>query len=191
MTTVITGMAELIDVSLESHMNALAGRIRQVRFVHSLEAMALSAVCSTLDDARVMFPFGHSRTGVYLGIDDAIEDIKDEYFTPILREGILGASPLLFPYTSPNALAAQISIAFDVRGESITLPITSSVTDVLQYGADCVAGEYTESAIIGAIFCHRSQRSASPYRCEFYFIESEARALKRGVHIYCSIGLRK
>ena len=56
-----------------------------------------------------------------LGVEEGIDGIKARYYGGILRDGPLGASPMTFPLTTPNTVAARISIILDIRGESVTV----------------------------------------------------------------------
>lgn len=59
--------------------------------------------------------------GIIVGIDSVIDKVKDSYFKGVAEDGPLGASPLLFPYTSPNVLAARATIHFGIKGPDITI----------------------------------------------------------------------
>jgi 3-oxoacyl-(acyl-carrier-protein) synthase len=186
MNLVITGRCKLTGSSVDECMDRLHGRIKPMRLLHTLERLVIAAIGGALDDAGIPLPVGTSAIGLYLGIDRAIEDIKDKYFLNILHEGMLGASPMLFPYTSPNALAAQASIAFDMRGESITMPINNSYMDVIRYSTFCVAGGYTEMAVAGGITmnCEALSLHEGRYRAEFFFIRGMRSVAERGAKIY-------
>ncbi|GAB62996.1 MAG: hypothetical protein DWB56_07245 [Candidatus Jettenia sp.] len=190
MTPVITGLSKLVSCDLDKDISRMNEQIRHMRFVHDLEKLVVTAVGLVLYDAGMSFPVGNEDIGLYVEVDNAIEDIKSEYFNNILSEGILGASPLLFPFTSPNALTAQATIAFDIRGESITLPIQRSSKDVIEYAMDCIIGRYTKMAIAGGITTDRSQTSCSEtvkapvYTAEFFFLEDRKSAVARGVKVY-------
>lgn len=162
---------------------SFAGR---ARLVHPLEHLALAAAGSLLEDAQIPLPAGTSDIGIYIGVDDSVEDIKDEYLGGILSEGLLGASPLLFPFTAPNALAARISIAFDLRGESITMPVNNSGGDVIKYSAECVMEGHAGAAVAGNIMLDKGPMSPEKgrYYAEFFFIEDIMRAKKRNARIY-------
>ncbi len=189
MRLVITGISRVSSKNSEEVVQRLKGRIRLRRFVTALEQLTIAAVGSALDDAGISFPVGDAGIGIYIGIDDAIEDIKDEYFQYIVDEKILGASPLLFPYTSPNALAAQASIAFDIRGESLTSPIEHSYRDVIEYSVECLKGKYITLAVTGCIM--RDTTILSPeegrYCAEFYVVEALQGATERKARIYQDI----
>ncbi|RJQ51664.1 MAG: hypothetical protein C4526_09470 [Nitrospiraceae bacterium] len=180
MKPVVTGRSVLTSRETGPELDKLIGRLKQVRFVHDLELLTVVSVGKLLDEAGIIYPAGNPGLSIYIGIDDAVEDIKDEYFNNILKEGMMGASPLLFPYTSPNALAAQASIAFDIRGESITVSVKDFCRDVIKYAVDCIVQGYTIMAVAGLI-------SISPddaYSAEFLLIENRNSALRRGAKIY-------
>jgi 3-oxoacyl-(acyl-carrier-protein) synthase len=191
MNPVITGISRLtskdIDAAIDKHMSC----IKEMRLVNDIERLAIASAGNVLEDAKIKFPVGNSDIAIYMGIDDAVEDIKDDYFNNILRDGILGVSPLLFPYTSPNALAAQVSIAFDIRGESITFHIRDSCMDVVKYAAGCVVKGYTKMAIAGTIRLENKKLTENEgrYKAEFFFIETDASAENRGVKKYCYGGM--
>lgn len=174
MKTLITGRCRINSRDVEEILKKLEGRIKQIRFVNELEKLAVAAAGVTLDNAGVGFPIGNADAGLFIGIDDSIEDIKDSYFNNILNDGILGGSPLIFPFTSPNALAAQISIAFDIRGESITFPIKQSCENVLKYTAECIIGQYIRMAVAGGITADKSKTSSEKgrYNAEFFFLRA-------------------
>jgi|WetSurMetagenome_2_1015567.scaffolds.fasta_scaffold00030_74 3-oxoacyl-(acyl-carrier-protein) synthase len=188
MKMVITGESLLDSAGACEAIEKLTGRVKQMRLVHALERLAVAAAGCALVDSGLDFQGGASDIGIYIGIDDAIEDIKDEYFNGVLADGLLGASPLLFPFTSPNTLAAQISIAFDLRGEGIVMPVKSSCSDVIEYAVGCIAGGYAEKAITGAITVRDPRLSTDEgrYLAEFFIVEKNAAAVKREAGIYRS-----
>lgn len=61
------------------------------------------------------------RAGIIVGIDSVIDKVKESYFKGVAEDGPLGASPFLFPYTSPNVLAARATIRFGIKGPDITI----------------------------------------------------------------------
>ena len=71
--------------------------------------------------AGVRTPLGTEEIGVALGVEEGIDGIKAQYYREILKDGPLGASPIVFPLTTPNTVAARISIALDLRGENVTM----------------------------------------------------------------------
>ena len=183
MKPVLTGMASLRGTDADKIISNLNGYFKEMRFIHDIEKIMIAGIGLLLSDAGIRFPVGNNDIGLYIGVDDAIEDIKDEYFQGIITHGILGASPLLFPFTSPNALAAQASIAFDLRGESITIPLKySSYCDVIQYAIECVMGGYSRMAVAGMIFS--SGTGQDNLSAKFSFLEAPGSAAVRRARIY-------
>ncbi|OOP57161.1 MAG: hypothetical protein AYP45_05095 [Candidatus Brocadia carolinensis] len=182
MKPVITGVSKISSNNIESVTSGLHDSIRQMRFVNSMEQLTVIAVGILLNDAKIGIPIGNASVSLFVGIDDSIEDIKNEYFEGILNEGILGASPLLFPYTTPNSLAAQVSIAFDIRGENITIPIKHSYRDVIEYAIECITGKYTGTAIAGGIRVQDRSLSVGEgrYVAEFFFTRRSGQRKKTG-----------
>lgn len=92
-----------------------------VRLFHPLEEVACLAAYEALSTAKVPVPFRGEGIGVAIGVDEGIDGIKARYYQEVVADGPLGASPLGFPFTTPNTIAARISILFGLRGESHTL----------------------------------------------------------------------
>jgi 3-oxoacyl-[acyl-carrier-protein] synthase II len=106
---------------LSAVLAALSWHGTHGRLVHPIEEMALLAAHDALRRAGVRTPLGGEDIGVALGLEEGIDGIKAQYYRDILRDGPLGASPIVFPLTTPNTIAARISIALDLRGENLTL----------------------------------------------------------------------
>jgi 3-oxoacyl-(acyl-carrier-protein) synthase len=92
-----------------------------VRLVHPIEEVTFLAAHEALTQAGISTPVSDDGIGIALGVEEGIDGIKARYYQGILRDGPLGASPMAFPLTTPNTVAARVSILFDLRGESVTL----------------------------------------------------------------------
>ncbi len=106
---------------LSAVLAALSRHGAQGRLVHPIEEVALLAAHDALRLAGVRTPLGGEDIGVALGLEEGIDGIKAQYYRDILKDGPLGASPIVFPLTTPNTIAARISIALDLRGENVTV----------------------------------------------------------------------
>lgn len=106
---------------LRGALSALARGGGPVRLVHGIEDVAIVAAYEALSQAGTRVPLGEERVGIALGVEEGIDSIKADYFRNVLRDGPLGASPLAFPLTAPNTIAARISILMDLRGENHTV----------------------------------------------------------------------
>jgi 3-oxoacyl-(acyl-carrier-protein) synthase len=175
------------DSSLAAReLERLEGRMKRMRLVHGLERLAIATAGCAMLDAGMVLPCADPGLDVYIGVDDAIEDLKDEYFRATLEDGLLGASPLLFPFTSPNTLAAQVSIAFNIRGGGMVMPVGGLCPDVIDYAARNVMDGHARRALAGNITVADRGLSAEGgrYAAVFSIIEREDDALKRGARIY-------
>ena len=186
MKNIITGISRLSKSELDNANETLSDLTRSFRFVHDLERLTIVAIDRLLADAGIVVPVGRDDIGLYIGIDNAVEDIKNEYFENVIREGSLGASPLLFPFTSPNALAAQATIIFDIRGESMVFPIKNSFDHVIEYADECISGNHMKAAIAGGITIQgkRSSDGFNNYGAVLFVIENPDSAKDRGIRVY-------
>lgn len=121
---------------------------REARTVLTEVDLLLSAVSGSLIDAGVK-EAEREAMSVVLGIDDAIDGIKAEFFKGVVADGPLGASPVVFPYTSPNAIAARVTIAFAIKGEDMTFasgPL--SFLKALSYGSFLVSNGFAGRVLV-------------------------------------------
>lgn len=186
MKNVITGASAVSTSELHEIMPALSERTLAFRFVCDLERLTVAAVELVLKEAGIAAPVGKETIGIYIGIDDVIEEVKNEYLRNIIEEGLLGASPLLFPFTSPNALAAQATILFDLRGESIVMPYRESMKTIAEYADDRISAGIMKMAVVGGIFSSGGEPAAHRQgaAARFYMIETAENARDRGVRTY-------
>jgi len=116
-------VGESADTSrrLAAILATLARTGSAVRLIHPIEEVAVLAAHEALTSGGLSVPAGGEEVGIALGVEEGIDGLKAEYYRGILKDGPLGASPMLFPLTTANTVAARISILFDLRGESFTL----------------------------------------------------------------------
>lgn len=122
-----------------------------IRTVYRQEEFLLTAAHASMISAG-MENEDKEDTGVVLGVDSVIDPWKEDFYRGVLREGPLGASPLIFPYTSANALAARLTIALGLKGQSITIangPL--SFLKALAYGYLLVSCGRVKKALVGAV----------------------------------------
>ena len=182
MKQVITGRVRVVSSDADQILSRAHNSIRKTRFVHDLEKLMVAGVLALLEDAGIDYPAGTQDIGMYLCMDDIFEEIKNEFFRDILKQGSEGASPLLFPYTAPNAFSARVSIIFDLRGESILFPVNNKWDNMIKYAFLCVSKGYSRMAITGGI--RTLPGTLEGYEGRMYFIENEKSALERNARIY-------
>lgn len=121
---------------------------KAVKTVIRAEELALGAASIALKKAEEGFPIG--RGAVVFGGDEAIDKLKEEYFRGVIADKAIGASPLLFPYTSLNAITAQITIAFGIKGEEMTIAVgAASFLKALVYACELLKERVVDSALVG------------------------------------------
>ncbi len=129
----ISGIGVAHAIGEEAHGAAeRAGRLRAVlaalapegtsaRLFHPIEELAVLAAYEALRRAGVSTPVRGDGIGIALGVEEGIDGIKARYYEGVLKDGPLGASPITFPLTTANTIAARISILLDLRGENLTV----------------------------------------------------------------------
>lgn len=121
---------------------------KAVKTVIKAEELSLAAVSAALKQIRNL----GLDTGIVFGVDNAIDRCKAEFFKGLLTEGPIGASPLFFPYTSHNAITAQATIAFGIKGEDITIVSgASSFLKAVGYGFELLHRGVMKSVIAGGV----------------------------------------
>ncbi|MGA1842869.1 MAG: beta-ketoacyl synthase N-terminal-like domain-containing protein [bacterium] len=91
------------------------------RRLSKTEKLGIAALGQALQDSGLY----HSRENIsgaalVLGVDQAIEGIKANFYRQVLSGDFNELSPQDFIFTTPNCLGAQLSIIFGFRGPGIT-----------------------------------------------------------------------
>jgi hypothetical protein len=156
---------EALEGRLGAVLAALSAEGAPVRLLHRIEELAVLAAHDALSRAGVPVPYRGDDLGLALGVEEGIDGIKARYFLGVLADGPLGASPLTFPLTTPNTVAARISILFGLQGEMCTLgggPVAGAqalgtavralrdghAALMLAGGATCIEREFLEAAAL-------------------------------------------
>ncbi len=95
-------------------------QVALARTILAEERLLLGSIDSSLARAGLSRADIESA-GIIVGIDSVIDKVKESYFKGVAEDGPLGASPLFFPYTSPNVFAARATIHFGIKGPDITI----------------------------------------------------------------------
>jgi hypothetical protein len=96
---------------------SLAQAGKRVRLFHRVEEAAFLAAWDALAEGGIPVPVEDPRAGIVLGVDEGIDGIRARHSIALRDGGPLAVSPLSFPFTSHNAVTAQLSIFLDIRGE--------------------------------------------------------------------------
>ena len=143
----ITGMGTCGEAP--AHIETL----KPVKTVLKAEELSLAAVSAAMRQIRNL----ELDAGIVFGIDNSIDRCKAEFFKGLLAEGPIGASPLLFPYTSHNAITAQATIAFGIKGEDITIVSgAASFLKAVGYGFELLHRGIMNAVIAGGVSENRA-----------------------------------
>jgi len=99
------------------------GRVTQIANVHlarldPLSGLAIAASASALAEAPQL---AKERTGIVVGTAAATIENNEAFARKLRERGPRGVEPRRFPCTSPNLAAGQVSIAFGLRGPSLSV----------------------------------------------------------------------
>lgn len=113
-------VSRAVHVGQDPDVTALSDRIGvaadKLARTDALTRMALAAVAD-LRDAGVPFVDG----GVVVGHAFATMETNAAFQAGIRKRGAASAEPRRFPYTSPNAVCGDVSVAFGLRGPSFAV----------------------------------------------------------------------
>jgi 3-oxoacyl-[acyl-carrier-protein] synthase-1/3-oxoacyl-[acyl-carrier-protein] synthase II len=104
------------EPAIEALASKLGLQVDRVARADGLARLALAAVARLREDTG---PFGHA--GVVVGTTLATLETNAAFAARIRARGAVAAEPRRFPYTSPNAVAGECSIAFGLRGPSFAV----------------------------------------------------------------------
>jgi len=151
---------------LKDAENALGKAGKRIRLFHRIEEVAFLAAWDALMEGGISVPVEDHRAGIALGVDEGIDGIRARHSLALRDGGPMAVSPLSFPFTSHNAVTAQLSIFLDLRGEYHTfcggslagatavgagrrLVLDGHASFVLAGGATSVEKEFLERGIDG------------------------------------------
>jgi 3-oxoacyl-[acyl-carrier-protein] synthase II len=139
--------AELKDSDFEHLLNA-----RRIRRMSPYVKIMLAAATLACRDGRLIDQPELLRESVaILGTTHGSSGFSFEYYSLIVREGVLAANPTLFAEGVPNVGAAQLSLMLGLRGacQSIIGTRTAGL-DALRFAYLRIASGACERVIVGA-----------------------------------------
>jgi len=120
-----------------------------VRRLSRICRMALAACRLAVDEAGLA---GGERLGLVVGSEYGDFRSGAEFFNGFLRRGPAGLSPMVFPSTVMNSMAAVAAIALGARAASVTLNQATVAGDLaVARGAALITEGRTDAAVAGGV----------------------------------------
>jgi 3-oxoacyl-[acyl-carrier-protein] synthase II len=125
---------------------------RRVRRMSEYVKLTLAATALAMADAKVEAAQEFaSNCAVVLGSTHGSSDFSSTYYREIVRQGFIGANPVLFAEGVPNAAAAHLSLMLGVKGACQTIIGSRTAgLDALHLASLRIAAGEWDRAIVGA-----------------------------------------
>ena len=125
---------------------------RRVRRMSEYVKLTLAATALALTNAKIDPSSGFGEDcSVILGSAHGSADFSGTYYREIVRQGLIGANPVLFAEGVPNAAAAHLSLMLSLKGACQTvIGSRTSGLDALQLAALRIRSGQWQRAIVGA-----------------------------------------
>ena len=102
-----------------------------LRRMDRIGKIMVSAVRLALDDSGLeLGKEDPNRMGLSFGTGLGSSDTVDQFFRSLLKDGPVGAAPLLFQTAVPNAISSHCSIEYGIKGVNITFSHKETSTEM-------------------------------------------------------------
>jgi len=102
-----------------------------LRRMDRIGKIVVSSVRLAIDDSGLdLKEEDSSRMGISIGTGLGSSDTVDQFFLSLLKEGPIGAAPLLFQTAVPNAITSHCAIEYGIKGVNITFSHKESSTEM-------------------------------------------------------------
>src|SRR4030067_3846910 len=102
-----------------------------LRRMDRIGKVVVASVRLAIDDSGLDLKEEDSgRMGISIGTGLGSSDTVDQFFRSLLKEGPLGAAPLLFQTAVPNAITSHCAIEYGIKGVNITFSHKETSTEM-------------------------------------------------------------
>jgi 3-oxoacyl-[acyl-carrier-protein] synthase II len=102
-----------------------------LRRMDRIGKVVVSSVRLAMDDSGLDLKQEDSgRVGISIGTGLGSSDTVDQFFRSLLKDGPLGAAPMLFQTAVPNAITSHCAIEYGIKGVNITFSHKESSTEM-------------------------------------------------------------
>ena len=137
-----SGIKPVRGFDVSSYRSRLGGQLPEIDFKAFIKPVNLrrmdrigkimvSAVRLALDDSGLdLKGEDANRMGLSFGTGLGSSDTVDQFFRSLLKDGPVGAAPLLFQTAVPNAISSHCSIEYGIKGLNITFSHKETSTEM-------------------------------------------------------------
>jgi len=137
-----SGIKPIQGFDVSPYRSRLGGQLPEIDFkafikpgnlrrMDRIGKIVVSAVRLAIDDSGLnLREEDSSRIGISIGTGLGSSDTVDQFFRSLLKEGPLGAAPLLFQTAVPNAITSHCAIEYGIKGVNITFSHKESSTEM-------------------------------------------------------------
>lgn len=138
----ISGIGSIQRFDVSSYRSRLGGQLPEVDFktfikpanlrrMDRIGKIVVSAVRLAMEDSGLdLKEEDSSQIGISIGTGLGSSDTVDQFFRSLLKEGPVGAAPLLFQTAVPNAITSHCAIEYGIKGVNITFSHKESSTEM-------------------------------------------------------------
>lgn len=138
----VSGIKPIQRFDVSSYRSQLGAQLPEVDFkafikpanlrrMDRIGKVVVSSVRLAIDDSGLDLKEEDSgRIGISVGTGLGSSDTVDQFFRSLLRDGPLGATPLLFQTAVPNAITSHCAIEYGIKGVNITFSHKESSTEM-------------------------------------------------------------
>jgi 3-oxoacyl-[acyl-carrier-protein] synthase II len=138
----ISGIKPIRGFDVSSYRSRLGAQLTEIDFktfirpanlrrMDRIGKIVVSAVRLAIDDSGLNLKEEDSgRVGISIGTGLGSSDTVDQFFRSLLKEGPIGAAPLLFQTAVPNAITSHCAIEYGIKGVNITFSHKESSTEM-------------------------------------------------------------
>ena len=138
----VSGIKPIRGFDVGSYRSRLGAQIPEIDFkafikpanlrrMDRIGKIVVSSVRLAIDDSGLdLKEEDSSRVGISIGTGLGSSDTVDQFFRSLLKEGPIGAAPLLFQTAVPNAITSHCAIEYGIKGVNITFSHKESSTEM-------------------------------------------------------------
>ncbi len=138
----ISGIKPVQRFDVSSYPSKLGAQLPEIDFkafikpanlrrMDRIGKIMVSAVRLALNDSNLdLGKEDPNRMGISIGTGLGSSDTVDQFFRSLLKEGPVGAQPLLFQTAVPNAITSHCAIEYGIKGVNITFSHKETSTEM-------------------------------------------------------------